>query len=228
MYCNNDKYARKAYYLFQHVVGMTHPGKKRVCSIIVPLLSNCPVAFRYRFCQKNGHSSVYKRFLSPQPRLFTAPAFTHSFIRSYNTGTSKGGAGMSASQKTAQPSFIARVGRALARFFMNAHVSIYRATGGAVTGTIPGGAFLILTTTGRKSGQERDTPLFYFPDGDHFIVIASNGGSSRAPTWWLNLQAHPQAKIQVKRKVIPVTARRAEGEEKQRLWSIIAEKYQNF
>jgi F420H(2)-dependent quinone reductase len=119
------------------------------------------------------------------------------------------------------------IGRALQRFFMQGHVSLYRLTGGTVGGGVPGRAFLILTTIGRKSGAARNTPLFYFPDGGRFIVIASNGGAQKHPTWWLNLQSNPQAKVQIGRNVIPVIAKRAEGEEYERLWSIIATKYTN-
>ena len=105
------------------------------------------------------------------------------------------------------------------------HVSLYRWTGGKV-----GGAdhLLILTTTGRKSGVERDTTLFFFRDAEQFILIASAGGAAKHPTWWLNLQSNPQAKIQVGAHTIPVIAKQAEGEERQRLWSIIAENYKNF
>jgi len=135
---------------------------------------------------------------------------------------------MSIDHQTTQPRQAGAVGRAMQRFFMQGHVSLYRLTGGAVGSGIANRSFLILTTRGRKSGIERDTPLFYFPDGDRFIVIASNGGAPRHPTWWLNLQANPQAKVQVKQKVIPVTAKQADQEEHKRLWSIIEARYQNF
>lgn len=117
------------------------------------------------------------------------------------------------------------IARSLQRFFMNMHVSVYRWTGGAGA---PGRNFLILTTIGRKSGQERDTPLFYFANEGNFIIIASNGGAQKHPTWWLNLQSNPKARIQLKQRRVSVTAHQAVGEERERLWSIISEKYQNF
>jgi F420H(2)-dependent quinone reductase len=117
------------------------------------------------------------------------------------------------------------VGKSLQRLFMKGQVSLYRLTSGKVGG---GEHLLILTTTGRKSGVERDTPLFFFRDGDHYIIMASAGGAAKHPTWWLNLQSHPQAKIQVGAQVIPVVANVSEGEERKRLWSIIAENYKNF
>lgn len=117
------------------------------------------------------------------------------------------------------------IGKALQRLFMKGHVSLYRSTGGKLGG---GKSMLILTTTGRKSGVERDTPLFFFPDGEHFIIIASAGGAPKHPTWWLNLKSNPQAKIQIGPRVIPVTAKQADAEESKRLWAIIAENYKNF
>jgi len=97
-------------------------------------------------------------------------------------------------------------------------------TGGAIGGK----SFLILTTIGRKTGKERDTPLFYFCDGDCFIIIGSNGGAPKHPIWWLNLQTNPRARVQVNKRIISVTAKQADPEESKRLWSIIASKYQNF
>jgi F420H(2)-dependent quinone reductase len=119
----------------------------------------------------------------------------------------------------------AGVGKSLLRLFMKSHVSLYRLTGGKVGG---GKHTLILTTIGRKSGIARNTPLFFFRDKERFIIMASAGGAPKHPVWWLNLQSNPQAKIQIGPRVIPITASLAEGEERERLWSIIAENYKNF
>lgn len=132
---------------------------------------------------------------------------------------------MSTTSQPPQKNPAAGVGKSLQRLFMKGHVSLYRLTGGKVGG---GKHLLVLTTIGRKSGVERDTPLFFFRDGDRFIIIASAGGAPKHPIWWLNLQSNPQAKIQVGPRVIPITARQADGEERTRLWSIIAENYKNF
>jgi deazaflavin-dependent oxidoreductase (nitroreductase family) len=128
------------------------------------------------------------------------------------------------SQTTAKPQ-AGGIGKRLQRLFMKGHVALYRRTGGKVGG---GEHLLILTTTGRKSGVKRDTPLFFFRDGEHLIIIASAGGAPKHPTWWLNLQGNPQASVQVGARVIPVISQQAEGEERQRIWSIIAENYKNF
>lgn len=132
---------------------------------------------------------------------------------------------MSVDRQTAQPGQAGGAGKTFQRFFMRFHIGLYRLTGGVLGG---GKFILILTTTGRKSGVARDTPIFYFRDADRFIVIASNSGSPKDPTWWLNLKSNPQAKVQVGSQVISVTARQADPQESQRLWSIIADKYKGF
>ena len=59
------------------------------------------------------------------------------------------------------------------------------------------GRVLLLTTIGRRSGEKRTLPLIYVNDGDALVVIASNGGRPRHPTWFLNLQAHPEAEVRI-------------------------------
>ncbi len=132
---------------------------------------------------------------------------------------------MSTTSQAARKNQAAGIVRSLVRLFMKAHVSLFRLTGGKVGG---GEHMLILSTTGRKSGVERDTPLFFFRDGDQFVIIASAGGSPKHPTWYLNLKSNPRAKVQIGAQVIPVTAKEAEGEERVRLWAIIGENYQHF
>ena len=98
------------------------------------------------------------------------------------------------------------------------HRRIYRATGGRLGGSISGMKVLILTTTGRKSGQERATPLMHFEDDGRYVVVASNAGEPRDPAWWLNLKAKPEASVQIGRDEQPVRATEAEGQERDRLW----------
>ena len=129
---------------------------------------------------------------------------------------------MSVDTKASRSGQMGSVARSLQRLFMKGHVSLFRLTGGKVGG---GEHMLILTTTGRKSGVERDTPLFFFADADRYIVIASNGGAPKHPVWWLNLQHNPQAKIQVGPRVIPVTAQQADPEERKRLWELFVQSY---
>lgn len=97
------------------------------------------------------------------------------------------------------------------------HTALYRATGGLVGGWMIA-PVLLLTTTGRRTGQPRTTPLTFFPQGENFIVIASYGGGPAHPAWWSNLERLPEAEVQVGPFRISVRAREAEGEERERLW----------
>jgi deazaflavin-dependent oxidoreductase (nitroreductase family) len=116
----------------------------------------------------------------------------------------------------------------LKRFFMDFHVWLYRRTQGRFGGKIGRYSFLLLTTKGRKSGVERVTPLFYYPYGDLYVVIASNWGGQRHPQWWLNLLADPHARVECGGETVEVVAREAEGEERARLWSEITAQFANF
>ena len=91
--------------------------------------------------------------------------------------------------------------------FGDEHVRQYEATGGKVGHDWNGASCLILHTTGRKSGETRKFPLIYGRDGEDYVLVASKGGAPDHPGWYKNLVAHPDVKIQVWDKVIPVTAR---------------------
>ena len=100
----------------------------------------------------------------------------------------------------------------------------YRLTGGIVGGSFGGRPILLLSTTGRKSGRPRTTPLQYLEDGENMVVVASNGGNSWHPAWWLNLERNPQAEVQVGNKKMRVNAEKAEGEERERLWLLLVDR----
>lgn len=104
------------------------------------------------------------------------------------------------------------------RIFGGIHKGLYRLTGGKVGGKLGKAPVLLLTTTGRKSGQPRTQPLLYTRAGDGYAVIASKGGAPQHPLWYLNLQANPQADVTVGRETRKVRARDAQGEERERLW----------
>jgi F420H(2)-dependent quinone reductase len=108
------------------------------------------------------------------------------------------------------------------------HRVLYRLTGGLVGGSFAGVPVLLLTTTGRKSGQQRTTPLLYLADGPDFVVVASNGGSDRHPSWWLNLQAQPDVEVQVRHDRLPVHGVRATPEEQRRLWPRLVQLYPDY
>lgn len=87
------------------------------------------------------------------------------------------------------------------KLFADFHVFLYRLTGGLLGNWDWGqGALLLLTTKGRKSGKLRTTPLGFFRAEQYNVVIASNYGADKPPSWYLNLKANPQVEVQVKRK----------------------------
>jgi F420H(2)-dependent quinone reductase len=108
------------------------------------------------------------------------------------------------------------------------NVPLYRASGGRIGGRVGRAPVLLLTTTGRKSGQKRTAPVVYLADGERMIVIGSNAGHTRTPAWSLNLQANPDAEVEVGRRRVKVRARVAEGEERADLWRKSNEQYAGF
>ncbi len=84
---------------------------------------------------------------------------------------------------------------------------------------------LLLTTTGRKSGEARALPLIYGESGSSYVIIASKGGMPKHPIWYLNLEANPECELMVGPKRVSARARFAEGDEKDRLWKQMAKVY---
>jgi deazaflavin-dependent oxidoreductase (nitroreductase family) len=108
------------------------------------------------------------------------------------------------------------------------HAAVFRATGGRVGGRMVGSPVLLLVTTGRKSGQKRTTVLLYLQDGGRYVIVASNGGTAKHPVWWLNLQADPEATVEVGGRKIHVRAAEARDEEKARLWQKLVRMYPSY
>jgi deazaflavin-dependent oxidoreductase (nitroreductase family) len=107
--------------------------------------------------------------------------------------------------------------------FGDEHVRVYRETDGEHGYEWRGTTILLLTTVGRKSGEQRTTPLIHRTDGEHWVVVASKGGAPEHPGWYENLLADPDATIQVKGEHIDVRASTASGDERTRLWSLMTE-----
>jgi deazaflavin-dependent oxidoreductase (nitroreductase family) len=107
--------------------------------------------------------------------------------------------------------------------FGQEHVRVYRETGGEHGYRWRGTTILLLSTTGRSSGEERTTPLIHRTDGDAWVVVASQGGAPDHPAWYKNLEASPEATIQVMAEKVPVKAHTAEGDERDRLWGLMTE-----
>jgi deazaflavin-dependent oxidoreductase (nitroreductase family) len=107
--------------------------------------------------------------------------------------------------------------------FGSEHVRVYSETGGERGYHWRGTTILLLSTTGRTSGEVRTTPLIHRTDGGRWVVVASKGGAPANPSWYENMLANPDATIQVLGEQIPVRATTAEGEERARLWSLMCE-----
>ena len=108
--------------------------------------------------------------------------------------------------------------RALKAMF-KAHAAIYERSGGRL-GAWLGLPTLLLSVTGRNSGNTYSTPLVYFEDGGSYVVVGSDGAAKRDPQWWKNLQADPRCEVRVGRKKMAANATLAGGDERERLWAI--------
>jgi deazaflavin-dependent oxidoreductase (nitroreductase family) len=109
------------------------------------------------------------------------------------------------------------------------HVERYRETDGAVGHIWRRGAkVLLLTTTGRKTGNPATTPLIYERDGDEYVIVASRGGSHQHPGWYRNLVKELIVEVQVLGDVFRAAARTATGDERERLWRLVLEQWPDY
>jgi deazaflavin-dependent oxidoreductase (nitroreductase family) len=118
----------------------------------------------------------------------------------------------------------ARTLRRLGKF----NVPVYRLTRGRVLGRVGRAPVLLITTTGRRSGEPRTAPIVFLADGERMVVIGSNAGNERPPAWALNLEANPEAEVQVRGRRAKVRARISEGEERDVLWRRMNDQYTGF
>lgn len=102
------------------------------------------------------------------------------------------------------------------------HTRKYVESGGREGHDWNGVPTLVLTTTGRRSGQPRRNALIYGRDGDAYVLVASFGGAPKHPLWYENLLADPGVHVQVGAETFAATARTASGEERARLWPVMA------
>ncbi|MER7457406.1 nitroreductase/quinone reductase family protein [Micromonospora sp. NPDC126480] len=108
------------------------------------------------------------------------------------------------------------------RLAWSMHRRLYRTSGGRAGLWRPranGWGALRLTTTGRRTGQQRSVIIGYFEDGPNLVSMAMNGWGAGEPAWWLNLQAHPDATVELVDGQRPVRGRAATGDERSRLWA---------
>jgi deazaflavin-dependent oxidoreductase (nitroreductase family) len=112
--------------------------------------------------------------------------------------------------------------------FGDEHVTRYEETDGADGHEWQGTTALILTTTGRKSGQQRKSALIYQKFGDDYLIVASKGGADEPPLWYLNLEAQPEVQVQVKGDKFKARARIATAAEKPAMWDVMAQAWPSY
>ena len=112
--------------------------------------------------------------------------------------------------------------------FGQEHVRRYVETDGAEGHDWQGVSVLILTTTGRRSGEARSTPLIYGRDGDDYLIVASKGGAPTDPDWYGNLVAQPDVTVQVRGDQFAAHARTATAEERPRLWETVTSYWPSY
>jgi deazaflavin-dependent oxidoreductase (nitroreductase family) len=106
---------------------------------------------------------------------------------------------------------------------------LYKRSGGKVAGSfLQGAPVALLTTTGRKTGEPRVSPLLFLREGDRVVLVASQGGAAKHPMWYLNLKADPKITVQIKDEVLYLTARDATEQERAEYWPKLVEMYSSF
>lgn len=109
-----------------------------------------------------------------------------------------------------------------------AHTAVFRLTGGIIGSRLVNNDMLLLTTTGRKSGDRHTVPLLYMTDGNDHIVIASYGGRTNHPDWYLNLLHDTAASIQIGSHRTTIDATTISADERQEWWPRIVEAYSDY
>lgn len=108
------------------------------------------------------------------------------------------------------------------------HVRVYRETNGETGYLWNGSPILLLTTRGRRSGDERTIPIIFTPWGESWAVIASRGGSPTHPAWYLNLCDEPHVGVQVKADKYEAVARTAASPEREQIWAAAVAHWPNY
>ncbi len=122
-----------------------------------------------------------------------------------------------------------RIGSVVVKMMSWLNVLAYRLTGGRLGGTFLRGApVCIVTVIGRRSGEPYPIPLLYLKDGDDIVIVASKGGMSKHPVWYLNLVANPRCEVEIGRKRHSMLAREVTGPEKAAIWPRLVAMYPDY
>jgi deazaflavin-dependent oxidoreductase (nitroreductase family) len=125
--------------------------------------------------------------------------------------------------------FQERLGRFTVQWMTGLNNVVFRLSKGRVSENAPSGApICLVTTTGRKTGRARTVPLVYVADGEELVVVASKGGMTTHPAWYLNMLADPKVVVETAAGKRPATARTATEAEKARFWPELVAVYEHF
>ena len=119
--------------------------------------------------------------------------------------------------------------KTIIKWMSRANTWIYKKTDGRIGGKfLQGAPVALLTTTGRKTGEPRVSPLLFWREGNRIVLIASQGGAATHPMWYLNLKADPHVHVQIKNEMLDLTARDATEQERTHYWAKMASMYSSF
>jgi len=122
-----------------------------------------------------------------------------------------------------------KLGHSVIKVMSAVNTWAFRVSGGKLGAHFPGGApILLLTTIGRRSGEARVAPLLYLKEGNDYVIVASKGGMSHHPAWYLNLKTHPEVDVEVGREKLRMVARPASAAEKAHLWPKLVAMYPSY
>lgn len=133
------------------------------------------------------------------------------------------------STKPAPKSLNSPTTKIIIKWMSRAQTFLYKRSGGKIAGSfLQGTPVALLTTTGRKTGEPRVSPLLFLREGDRVVLVASQGGAAKHPMWYLNLKADPKVTVQIKNEVLYLTARDATEQERAEYWPKLVEMYSSF
>ena len=121
-----------------------------------------------------------------------------------------------------------RINKTMTKLFTSAHRVVYKISKGKIGATQAGAKVAVLTTTGRKSGKDREVPIIVEEDGNGWVVVASYSGHDENPGWYHNLKASPAARLLIGDESHPVVATELDGARRQAGWDKLAAVYPDY
>ena len=189
------------------------------------------VLTRFRLGDRQAAADVDETFVIPADGLIhhIRVRFRPTVVRSNAVSENGPGSEKQPSQKPAPRGLNSPQTEKIIKWVSRAQTFLYQKTGGKLGGKfLQGAPVALLTTTGRKTGEPRVSPLLYLREGNRIVLIASKGGAANNPMWYLNLKANPKVSIQIKDEVLNLTARDATADERAHYWPKMAAMYTSF